>query len=79
MWGNSAGSTSSVRSRLTEAKSAIAPLCIQSQRPCRKGWQLVCWTGVPVVARMCANTRPADAWPEISRRLRSLQAGSVLW
>ena len=35
----------------------MTPLCIQSQRPWRKGWQLVCWTGVPVVARMCAKTR----------------------
>ena len=57
----------------------MAPLCIQSQRPWRKGWQLVCWTAVPVVARMWAKTRPAAAWAESSRRLRSFQAGSMLW
>jgi hypothetical protein len=25
----------------------MSPLCIQSQLPCRKGWQFVSWTGDP--------------------------------
>ena len=56
----------------------MSPLCIHSQLPWRNGWQFVCWIAEPVEARMCAKTRPADAWPESSRRLRSFQAGSVL-
>ena len=57
----------------------MAPLCIQSQRPWRNGWQFVCCTGVPVEARMCAKTRPERTCAASSRRLRSFQAGSMLW
>jgi hypothetical protein len=56
----------------------MEPLCIHSQRPCRNGWQFVCCTGVPVDARMWANTIGLVMWPAISRRLRSFQAGSML-
>ncbi|CAH0281755.1 hypothetical protein SRABI26_03964 [Arthrobacter sp. Bi26] len=77
--GKSVGSTAMTKSRLTVAKSLMSPLCIHSHRPWRNGWQLVCWTAEPVEARMCAKTRPADAWADSSRRLRSCQAGSVLW
>jgi hypothetical protein len=40
---------------------------------------LVCWTGEPVEARTCAKTIAELMWPASSRRLRSFQAGSVLW
>ena len=30
----------------------MKPLCANSQRPWRNGWQFVCSTGVPVAARM---------------------------
>ena len=46
----------SVSSRRTSWNPAMEPLCIHSQRPCRNGWQFVCCTGVPVDARMWANT-----------------------
>jgi hypothetical protein len=36
-------------------KPEMAPLCIHIQRPCRKGWQFVCCTAVPVDARMWAK------------------------
>ena len=41
---------------MTTWKSRMAPLCIQSQRPCRNGWQFVSWIAVPVEARMWAKT-----------------------
>ena len=59
-------------------KPSMKPLCIHSQRPCRNGWQLVCCTGEPVEARMCAKTSGDEMWPESSCRLRSFQAGSML-
>src|SRR4029077_11365478 len=76
--GYSAGSTASARSRLTVSQSPISPLCTQSHLQYRKGWQFVCCTGVPVVARTCARKRCDSTWPASSRRLRSFQAGSVL-
>ena len=57
---------------------ASSPLCIQSQRPYRNGWQLVCCTAEPLVARMCASTTPERTCPASSRRFRSLHAGSML-
>jgi hypothetical protein len=56
----------------------MTPLCIHNQLPWRNGWQLVCWTADPVVARMWAKTRREVARIDSSRRLRSFQAGSVL-
>ena len=50
---------------LDARKSWMAPLCIQSQRPWRNGWQFVCWTGVPVEARMCAKTVRERTWPAV--------------
>ena len=41
--GYSDGSTARTRSRLTFGKSRIMPLWTHSQRPWRKGWQLVCF------------------------------------
>ena len=75
MAGYSDGSTASTSSRFTLANSRIIPLWTQSQRPWRKGWQLVCWTAVPVEARMWARNSGEATWPASSRRLRSLQAG----
>lgn len=71
--------TADARSRLTAAKSPRCPLCIHSQRPCRKGWQFVCWTVEPLEARMCAKTSREATCMASSRRLRSFQAGSVPW
>src|SRR3954447_18852053 len=53
----------------------MAPLCTQSHRPYRKGWQFVCCTAVPVLARMWAMKRPEDVERASSRRLTSFQAG----
>src|SRR5215203_7075348 len=78
MSGKSTGSTSMARSRRTLRSPSMYPLCIHNQRPWRNGWQLVCWTGDPVDARMCASTRGDTICPASSRRLRSFQAGSVL-
>ena len=33
----------------------MKPLCTNSQRPWRNGWQFVCCTGDPIAARMCAR------------------------
>ena len=65
MSANKDGSTAMSRSRLTSWNSRMAPLCIHSHRPCRNGWQLERCTGVPVDARMWANSsgvriRPGD-------------------
>ena len=60
-------------------KSRITPLCIHSQRPWRNGWQFVCWTGLPLDARMWAKTMCERTCRASSRRLRSFQAGSMLW
>ena len=57
----------------------MTPLCIHSQRPWRKGWQFVCWTGEPEEARMCAKTSWERTCADRSRRFRSFQAGSTLW
>ena len=59
-------------------KPSTKPLCMNSQRPLRNGWQFVCCTGEPVEARMCAKTSGEAMCPENSRRLRSFQAGSML-
>ena len=56
----------------------MKPLCMNSQRPWRNGWQLVCSTGVPVAARMCARNSGERTWEAISRRLRSPHAGATL-
>ena len=79
MSAKSDGSTANASSRLTVANSRMSPLCIQSQPPCRNGWQLVCWIAPPVEARMCANTSCDSRWRARSLRLRSFQAGSTLW
>ena len=55
--GNSDSSTASTRSRLTAANPSMNPLCMNSHRPCRNGWQLVCWTADPIAARMYAKNR----------------------
>jgi hypothetical protein len=44
-----------------------------------EGWQFVCWIGDPEEARMCANTIGDSMCAASSRRLRSFQAGSILW
>ena len=56
----------------------MAPLCIHNQCPCRNGWQLERCTGVPVDARMWANSNGVRIRPAISRRFLSFQAGSML-
>ena len=43
-----------MRSRRTRG-SRTSPLCMKSQRPCRKGCAFVSWTAVPEDARMCAK------------------------
>ena len=53
-------------------------MCIHSQRPCRNGWQLERCTGVPVDARMWANSSGVVIRPAISRRFLSFHAGSTL-
>ena len=67
-----------LRSRFTTGHSRIAPLCIQSQRPWRNGWQFVCWIAVPVEARMCANTSGETRCCARSFEFLSFQAGSTL-
>src|SRR5215207_6246719 len=79
MYGYNESSTASASSRLTRPKSFTNPLWTHSQRPWRKGWQLVCWTAVPVEARMCARKMGDSTWLATSRRLRSFHAGSMLW
>src|SRR3954465_5469705 len=73
--GKSSGSTARTRSRFSWWKSLIAPLCTQSQRSWRKGWQFVCCTAVPVLALMWAMKRPEDVERASSRRLTSFHAG----
>ncbi len=51
--GSSDSPTASTRSRLIVAKPSMYPLCMNSHRLCRNGWQLVCWTGDPITARTC--------------------------
>jgi hypothetical protein len=63
------GSTASDRSRLTCGKPRISPLWTHSQRPRRNGWPLVCWTAVPVEARMWARSQlpgRASRWARLS-------------
>ena len=72
------GATAKARSRFTAANSRMTPLCIHNHRPCRKGWQFVCWIAVPVEARMWAKTSGDSRWHDRSFRFRSLQAGSTL-
>jgi hypothetical protein len=74
----SESSTASRSSRRTDGNSRIRPLCIQSQRPWRKGCVFVSWIAVPVEARMCAKKRGDETPAASSRRLRSFQAGCVL-
>src|SRR3954470_13917613 len=66
-------------SRLIAANSFMYPLCMNSQRPWRKGWQFVCCTALPIAARMCAKKCDELTCAASSLRLRSFQAGSVLW
>src|SRR3954470_17139321 len=54
------------------------PLCMNSHLPARKGWQLVCCTGEPMAARMCAKTLEECTCAATSCRLRSFHAGSML-
>src|SRR5881628_607919 len=56
----------------------MTPLCANSQLRWRNGWQFVCCTGVPVVARMCARKIGASTWAASSRTLTSLHAGLTL-
>ena len=51
--GNSFGSIAIIRSRRSRWKSAMKPLCTNSQLSRRKGWQLVSCTGEPIAARTC--------------------------
>ena len=76
--GKSSGSTASCRSRLSSPNPATKPLCMNSHRSCRNGWQLVCCTADPLVARTCARTVPDRTCCDSSRRFRSLHAGSTL-
>ena len=57
----------------------MKPLCMNSQRPCRNGWQFDSWTAEPMAARMCAKNRGLRMWAVSSCRLRSFHAGSTLW
>ena len=52
---------------------------MNSQRPCRKGWQLVCCTALPIAARMWVKNSGELMCPASSSRFWSFQAGSVLW
>ena len=54
------------------------PLWTNSQRPFRKGWQLVCWTGLPIAALMCARNNGVSMWSASSRMLESFHAGLTL-
>ena len=74
----SAGSTIIARSRFIAWKPSMYPLCMNSHEPARNGWQLVCCTGEPIAARMCAKTCGECTWAATSLRLRSFQAGSML-
>jgi hypothetical protein len=69
--------TCSVSASAVEIARA-APLCTKSHRPWRNGWQFVCWTGVPVVARMWARKSGDSMWLARSRRFASLHAGVTL-
>src|SRR4029450_5785452 len=53
----------------------MRPLWTHSQRPWRNGWQLVCWTAVPVEARMWARNSGEETWPARSGGLRGRQGG----
>ena len=77
--GYSDGSTAKTRSRFTTWKSRITPLCIHSHLSYRNGWQFVSCTGLPVDARMWAKTSGERMCAASSCRLRSFQAGSMLW
>ena len=57
---------------------SMTPLCTKSQRPCLNGWQFVCCTGVPVVARTWARNRGDSTFAARSRRFASLHAGVML-
>ena len=72
------GSTASSRSRLYSWKPVSDPLCMNSQFPCRNGWQLLRCTGVPDDARMCAKSSRVSIWSATSRRFSSFHAGSML-
>ena len=78
MYGYSDSSTASARSRFTRAEVVHEAVVDPEPLPWRNGWQLVCWTAVPVEARMWARKRGDSTWPATSRRLRSFQAGSML-
>ena len=77
MFAKSSGFTSSISSRRISCKPAITPLWTISQRPCRNGWQLVCWIAVPVVARTCAMNNGDSMCAANSRRFASPQAGAT--
>ena len=63
---------------MTAGNSRTAPLWAHNQPSCRNGWQLVCWTGVPVVARTCATKTAEWMWRASSSRFGSAQAGWTL-
>ena len=56
----------------------MTPLCTNSQRPCRNGWQFVSWIAVPVVARTWARKSGDSMWPAMCRRFASPHAGEML-
>ena len=57
----------------------MKPLCTNSQRPSRNGWQLVSCTGEPIAARTWAMKSGDSTCAASSRRLVSDQAGAMLW
>ena len=75
---NSDGSTATISARRIVSNPLSTPLCTNSQRPWRNGWQLVCCTGVPVVARMWARKSGDSMCDERSRRFASFHAGETL-
>src|SRR5271154_7421423 len=52
---------------------------MNSQRSWRNGWQFVCWTELPIAARIGAKKFDELMWSAISCRFLSFHAGSVLW
>ena len=71
------GRRRAARSRLTAWKSLMRPLCMNSQRPWRNGWQFVRWTAVPLDARMWARNSGDVTCAASSRRFASFHAGSI--
>ena len=76
--GNSDGSIASIRSRRISANPCDHAVVHEQPRPCRNGWQFVCWIAVPVVARTCAMNSGDSTCAASSRRFSSPQAGATL-